>query len=71
VRGRSRRLGGTSGALSFQVEDDGVGFDPRTTPGGIGLQSMTDRLEALGGSLVVGSEPGSGTTVKGSFPEAP
>ena len=59
-------LSASNGHLSFEVDDDGVGFDPRTTSRGIGLQSMADRLEALGGSLVVASEPGRGTTVTGS-----
>ena len=52
-------------SLTFEVTDDGVGFDTETVSRGIGLQSMSDRLEALGGCLVVRSTPGSGTTVGG------
>jgi signal transduction histidine kinase len=58
----------SEGSLSFEVGDDGVGFDPTTVSRGIGLQSMADRIEALGGSLVVASEPGAGSVVSGSVP---
>ncbi len=54
------------GSLTFEVADDGVGFDAQTVSRGIGLQSMSDRLEALGGSVEVRSTPGRGTTVAGS-----
>ena len=54
--------------LSFKVTDDGRGFDPAATAYGTGLQGMTDRLEALGGSVEIRSRPGEGTTVAGSIP---
>ena len=49
----------------LQLADDGVGFDPAATPngGGMGLASMAERVEQLGGRLVVDSEPGQGTEV--------
>ncbi len=56
------------GQVEFEVRDDGRGFDPDTTPRGSGLQNMADRLEALGGTLVVTSAPGGGTTVVGRVP---
>jgi PAS domain S-box-containing protein len=51
------------------VEDDGEGFDPEAvqeaTPSwGVGLRSMRERAEMLGGSLRVDSEPGAGTKVE-------
>ncbi|HXN78348.1 MAG TPA: histidine kinase [Candidatus Dormibacteraeota bacterium] len=59
----------TEGAnLAFRVEDDGKGFDSTTVPHGSGLQNMSDRLEALGGSLDVRSVPGRGTTIEGRAP---
>jgi signal transduction histidine kinase len=61
-------LSQTGGVLTFEVSDDGLGFDADTAQRGMGLQSMTDRLEALGGSLAVRSAPGSGTVVRGSVP---
>ena len=54
--------------LSFEVIDDGTGFEPSTSRSGAGLQSMRDRLGALGGRLSVVTEPGKGTTVAGSVP---
>jgi len=54
--------------LAFTVEDDGQGFDPATTPKGTGLQGISDRLGALGGTADVTSTPGRGTRVTGRVP---
>jgi signal transduction histidine kinase len=54
--------------LVFEVADDGRGFDPSSTPKGSGLQNMSDRVEALGGTFEVASSPGDGTTVRGRLP---
>lgn len=54
--------------LAFSVRDEGPGFDPLSTKPGSGLQNMIDRLEALGGSLVIDSTPGGGTRVAGRLP---
>jgi signal transduction histidine kinase len=62
------RLGERDGTLLFEVEDDGKGFDPAATPRGSGLTNMSDRLDALGGSVVVQSQPGSGTQLVGTMP---
>ena len=62
------RLREDRGELAFAVEDNGKGFDTRTTRHGAGLQNMEDRLSALGGSLEVRSRPGDGTTVEGWIP---
>jgi len=51
--------------LMFAVSDDGVGFDPRSTPRGSGLDGMGDRVAALGGDLSLSSTVGHGTTVTG------
>jgi signal transduction histidine kinase len=52
--------------LTVIVADDGVGFDP-DEPGlrsrRLGLTSMEERAQALGGTLAVVSRPGEGTTV--------
>jgi signal transduction histidine kinase len=63
------RLSASEQSLSFEVSDDGCGFDPGTAKGS-GLQGMADRLDALGGTLSVRSEPGSGTSVVGRVPLA-
>jgi signal transduction histidine kinase len=62
------RLTEHNGELSFEVTDDGRGFDTSTTSYGTGLQGMADRLSALGGELEVRSGPGQGTTVTGRLP---
>jgi signal transduction histidine kinase len=56
------------GVLSFEVADDGRGFDPTTTARGTGLQGMRDRMEAVGGEIRIESEPGQGTKVRGVIP---
>jgi ligand-binding sensor domain-containing protein len=49
--------------LVLVVADDGVGFDSAAESDGLGLISMRRRAERLGASLVLGSQPGAGTTV--------
>lgn len=61
-------LRGIGHSLTFTVEDDGKGFDPATARMGSGVQGMTDRMAALGGTLEVSSEPGRGTRVTGTVP---
>jgi signal transduction histidine kinase len=52
--------------VMLEVEDDGTGFAPDGVDdkGGLGLVSMQERAEKLGGVLTVTSAPGEGTTVK-------
>jgi len=47
------------------IEDDGVGFDPKAAmqSGRMGLFGMRERAERLGGTLVIESGAGTGTTV--------
>jgi signal transduction histidine kinase len=62
------RLEQHDGDLRFEVSDDGAGFDPDTPASVGGLQHMSDRLGALGGSVEVRSVLGGGTTVNGIVP---
>ena len=62
------RLSESGGALTFEVEDDGDGFDAATAALGTGLQGIADRLAALDGRVEVRSRPGAGTTVAGRIP---
>ncbi|MGZ5213319.1 MAG: sensor histidine kinase [Actinomycetota bacterium] len=59
------RLVQVNGDLTFEVADDGRGFDPEATGYGTGLQGIADRLGALDGTLAVRSRPGDGTVVSG------
>ena len=54
-----------------RVRDDGKGFDPATAERGMGLDSMRLRVERLGGTLGLFSEPGEGTTVSLAVPVDP
>jgi signal transduction histidine kinase len=50
--------------LRVSVEDDGVGFDVNAAWGrGLGLISMSERMEAAGGALHIHSAPGRSTRV--------
>jgi signal transduction histidine kinase len=64
----SVRLSHVNGSLTFEVTDDGRGFDPTAAHSGSGLQGIADRIAALGGELTVRSAPGKGTTVAGRLP---
>jgi NarL family two-component system sensor histidine kinase LiaS len=41
---------------TLQISDDGHGFDPQAPAAGLGLHSMRERVEALGGSLTLESD---------------
>jgi signal transduction histidine kinase len=56
--------------IVWDVADDGCGFVKDGRPEG-GLGRVGDRVEALGGRLVVESEPGHGTRVCGRLPVTP
>jgi signal transduction histidine kinase len=60
-------------SMEFTVEDNGIGFDPeetiakRTPWGGLGLLNIKARTELSGGSFVVESAQGKGTTVRATW----
>jgi signal transduction histidine kinase len=62
------RLSDVEGQLRFEVYDDGAGFDRASALKGAGLTNMDDRLDALGGDLVITSEAGRFTQVSGRVP---
>jgi two-component system, NarL family, sensor histidine kinase LiaS len=49
-------LTGDSTRLALRIADDGRGFDPAKPTPGLGLRSMRERLEAVGGSLEITSD---------------
>lgn len=59
-------LSRSNGSLHIEVRDDGVGL-PLEARNGEGLTNLAERLAALGGSLDVTSEPGTGTTVSATL----
>lgn len=59
----------TNGALELEITDDGRGLDP-AHPVGVGLTSMRERAEELGGTCTVEVVPTGGTRVHASLPLA-
>jgi signal transduction histidine kinase len=74
----SVRLSVSDGDLQFEVTDDGQGPEPGAGRPGVGrpgvgrpgadLQAMADRIDALGGEILIDSGPGRGTRINGSVP---
>ena len=58
-------LGAADGAATVMVIDQGRGFDPASVPGDrLGIRSsIIGRVEDLGGTVRVWSQPGQGTSV--------
>ena len=52
------------------LEDDGCGFNVSTASryGGYGLKTIRERLQRIGGTLTVRSEPGAGSTLEIEVP---
>jgi signal transduction histidine kinase len=54
------------------IADDGAGFDVDTAWGtGLGLVSMSERIESVGGTLKVQSAPRAGTRLEVTVPLSP
>jgi signal transduction histidine kinase len=57
--------------LQLYIHDKGVGFDPDNTisrSNGMGLVGMRERVEAVGGTFLVKSQKGQGTTIEAEIP---
>ena len=61
-----------SGSIELSLRDDGVGFDLQAPgpEGHYGMAMMRERAQVGGGSLVVESSPGAGTSITVRFPKA-
>ena len=62
------RLAHRDDAIEFTVSDDGIGMARESDTDGIGITSMRDRIEAVGGQLEILSAPGQGTSVHATIP---
>jgi signal transduction histidine kinase len=60
---------GSTGNLHLTIADDGIGG--ASLSGGSGLIGLVDRIDSLGGRLVVESPPGLGTRISVVIPLAP
>jgi PAS domain S-box-containing protein len=63
-------LQGSLGEIELTVKDLGVGFDQQDAINrrGLGLISMRERLQLVGGELSIKSEPNHGTTISARVP---
>lgn len=62
-------LGWETDEIRLVVSDNGSGFNAGQTNGkGVGLQSMRERIEILGGRWMVKSQPGVGTQIIAQLP---
>lgn len=61
------RIVRSNGHLLLRVSDNGRGFDPATEDGH-GLAGLTDRFNALAGTVSLSTSPGRGTVVEGRIP---
>jgi PAS domain S-box-containing protein len=65
-------LARTGREIRLSIEDDGIGFDPESTPRGhLGLVGMRQRAERIGATLEVGRRPSGGTQVRVRLSAAP
>ena len=56
--------------VALMVKDNGRGFDTtQTGSSGFGLRSMRDRMDEIGGQLVIESAPGQGTSIYACLPD--
>ena len=61
-------LGADDTRISLRIIDDGVGFDTSRNAGGLGLESMRQRVRAVGGSIDISSSQNSGTRIEVRVP---
>jgi signal transduction histidine kinase len=61
-------LGADDRQISLRIIDDGVGFDPSHAGAGLGLESMRQRVRAVGGRIDISSSPNSGTRIEVHVP---
>jgi signal transduction histidine kinase len=67
----SVHLSGAPEGLSVTIVDNGMGFDVSIAGrDGVGLASIAERVEAIGGSLEIRSNPGAGTRITAFVPSS-
>lgn len=57
-----------SNEIFLELSDNGRGFDLTQLSSGFGLKGMRERVQMLGGQLMINSTPGSGTQIKITLP---
>ncbi len=61
-------VSGKNALLKMRITDNGHGFDQAEASFGLGLASMRERLQMIGGNLEVISKPGAGTRLTAEAP---
>jgi len=62
-------MSGLNSEIVLTIIDDGIGFDlPEVSEKGMGLSSMRERMQAVGGQLDIESHPGGGTQLIAKCP---
>ncbi len=56
--------------VELVIQDNGTGFDPASTPKGLGLASMEERVKFSGGTFAIESTTGKGTKIQSLWPIA-
>ncbi len=64
----SIRLAYNQDTVDLEISDNGCGFDMQKKPNGMGLRSIRERVESVGGAFVIASEPGRGTELSIQVP---
>lgn len=71
------QLNPMDGHVRVAIADQGTGFDPATLEetngerGGLGLRSIRERIEMVGGQFSIDSAPGAGTRIVVEIPHGP
>ena len=55
----------------LRIIDDGVGFEPHQSEKGSGLKGVRERVESLGGTVLIESRPDEGTVLDILLPQLP
>ena len=58
------RLRADPAGIELEVEDHGVGLDARPDRRGLGIVTMRERAELVGGAIEFATPPGGGTLVR-------
>jgi PAS domain S-box-containing protein len=64
----SLQLNKVDKTIKLVIQDNGRGFDPASTPKGLGLASMEERVKLSGGTFEIKSTKGKGTRIQSAWP---
>lgn len=62
------KIDGIDNEIQIVIADNGQGFDVKRATGGIGLNNIKKRADAINADIKITSKPGQGTTIEVLFP---